>query len=103
MAAPTSRALARPPDGLARHRFLRPVAAGGQLLDDLAVAVTRVEVHARVDARRILAQDPLGLADLFEEGVPVGGLERAQAADARGDDLVGRRTPPWVPPRGARW
>ena len=103
MAAPTGHALARPPDGLARHGFLRPVAASGQLLDDLAVAVTRVEVHAGVDARGILAQDSLGLADLFEERVPVGGLEGAQAPDAGGDASDRPVYPPRVPPPGARW
>ena len=93
MAAAISRALARPPDSLACHGFLRPVAASGQLLDSLSVAVARVEVHARVHARRILAQDSLGLADPFEERVPVGGLEDAQAPDGGGDALVGRRIP----------
>ena len=61
---------------------LREVAALGEPLHDVAVAVARAEGHRGVDARRIAAEDRLGEARVLDEVAPVDVPDRAQAGDA---------------------
>ena len=62
----------------------------GDALDHVPVAVARGEIHARVDAGRVLAQRLLDDAQRLDELAPVHRAEEAQAADAVADrDLVG--------------
>ena len=58
------------------------LARARQLLDGVAVAVARREVHSRVSARRILAKNLLDLADPLEEERPV---DRRQQPHRRDD------------------
>ena len=65
------RALARERHRAPRHVRLGLLRAACQLLDRMPVAIARREIHLRVGAGRIPAQDPLDHADLFEEHRPV--------------------------------
>ena len=74
-----------------RHRLLvGRGGAGGDHLDRLAVAVAGVEIHA-ADRRAggILREDAVDRAGRLEELLPVGRLERAQAAHRVGDHAAG--------------
>ena len=72
-------------------RDLGPPRAARELLDDVAVAIARREVHRRVDAGRIAAQRDLDRAEIFDEVAPVDRVERPQARDAVADrDLIRR-------------
>jgi hypothetical protein len=82
--------LARAPHRLPRDGLLGMIAAGRQLLDGFAVAVAGLEAHPGIDAGRIVAQDPLRLADALEERLPIRGLDRAQAADTARNDRLDR-------------
>ncbi len=64
----------------ARHRF-----------KGMAVAVSALEVHARVHAGGVLAKNMLHEAGVLEEAVPVVGIQKANRGDRIGDgDLIGR-------------
>ena len=64
--------------------LLVPFCGPGELLDDAAIAIARVKVHARVNVRRIAAQDGIDLADGLKKRHPILGGQRAQAGDAIG-------------------
>ena len=66
----------------ARDVLLRRLGATGELLDGVAVAVARREIHARVRARGIFAEDLLDQADALEEDRP---LDRRQQPHRRDD------------------
>ncbi len=69
--------------------LFRHLGAARQLLDGMAVAVARREVHSRVSARRILAKNLLDLADTLEEDRPV---DRRQQPHRRDDVADGELT-----------
>ncbi len=72
------------PQRAARHfQFVR-AGALRDALDDVAVAVARVEVHARVDARRVFAEQRIDEAHRLEEVAPVERREQPH----RGDDVA---------------
>ena len=72
------------------HLRFRPAASPGNRFHDVAVLVSRGEVHQGVGAGRVLPQRPLHAALRLDEVAPVGGPEVPQAADAVADrDLVG--------------
>ncbi len=73
-------------DRRARHLGLARVRALGDALDDVAVAVARLEVHQPVDARGVFAEDGIDEADRLEEVAPVERREQAH----RGDDVADR-------------
>ncbi len=56
------------------------------VLDDLAIPVARLEVHAGIDLGRVLAQDLLDPADVLEDGLPIFDVYGAQVEDAGGDN-----------------
>ena len=77
-------------DGAAGHVGLGPPRALGELLDRVAVAIARREVHQRVRAGRVVAQELLDEADPFEEQRPVDRRDAAHARDHVADrELVG--------------
>ena len=69
---------------------LGPPCALGELLDRVAVAIARREVHQRVRAGRVAAQQLLDEADALEKQRPVDGRHPAHARDHVADrELIG--------------
>ncbi len=65
-----------------RHRLFAPPGPPGHPLDRVAVAIAGGEVHARVEARRVLPQNRLHPALALDERLPVHPRDRAEAGDA---------------------
>ena len=74
-------------------------------LDHLAIAIARFAIHARIDLRRIAAQDVFHPADAFKKDLPILGRQDSQADDAMGDQFVVRngRAPGWHRQRFRPW
>ena len=89
--------LARPPwprsrhlDRSPRHLDLVGVRSPGDHLDRPAIPVTGRKILARIDPRRVLAENRLHMARLLEKRIPVDGREQTQAEHAIADrDLIG--------------
>ena len=77
-------------DRLARYLAFGVRAALGDLLHDMAVAVTGSKIHLAIDAVRVRAQVLLDRAQRLDEGSPVHRPQETEAADtvAHGD-LIG--------------
>ncbi len=76
------RALARQIERGFGDRDLRHRADLGKAFDDMAIAISRGEIHAAIDAMWILTQRPLDDAVVFGKLAPIERTERAQTADA---------------------
>ena len=67
------------------------LARSGQALHRMPIVIAGGEVHARVDAGRVLAQHLFHATHVLDELAPIGGREHAQAVDAVADgNLLGR-------------
>ena len=69
------------------HLELRVRRAKGQLLDDAAIAICGLEVDARVDAGRVVAEESLHATRRAEEVLPGDRREGAQVAERPSDAL----------------
>ena len=78
---------ARQFDGECRCLRLIQPGAARDAFDGVAAVVARTEVHARVDAGRVAAQDLLDRGNLFHQVAPGNALESAQ----RGNGAARRR------------
>ena len=89
-----ARALCGPPgagDGAERHADLRLACGIGQLLDRVAVEVPALEVHTRINSRRVTPQNLLDEAHTLDVTAPVHRRNEAQARDGvRHGRLLGR-------------
>ena len=65
-------------DGLLGDGLFRFSGGPSQVLDDLPVAIARLEVHPGVDLRRVLAQDVLDMADILEDILPIFDIDGPQ-------------------------
>jgi hypothetical protein len=79
------------PEREPRHVAFRHGARARDRLDDVPVAVAGGEVHAAVEAARVVAQRRFDDAHRLDEVAPVGGAEEAQAADRVADRHLGAR------------
>jgi hypothetical protein len=77
-------------DRSVHHPAFGVAAALGNLLDDMAVAVTGGKIHFALDASRILTQDLLDHTQRLDENTPIHRPQGTEAADsvAHGD-LIG--------------
>ena len=75
----------------ARDSCLVVLTRPGQPFHRMPIVIARGEVHASVDARRVLAQHLLHATHALDELAPIGCREHAQAVDTVADgDLFGR-------------